>query len=86
MFGFEDTEWQLNVAQSMLELEARQRVILNILIEAGIMTAPQFYEKLTQMKEQKYFKDNFEQIQKVREELKKPFDFMEFFKKAGEGK
>lgn len=86
MLGFEDTEWQLNVAQSMLELEARQRTILNILIETGIMTAPQFNEKLAQMKEQKYFKDNFEQIQKVREELEKPFDFMEIFKKAGEGK
>ena len=86
MLGFEDIEWQLNVAQSVLELEARQRAILNILIEAGVMTAPQFNEKLAQMKEQKYFKDNFEQIQKAREELEKPFDFMEIFKKAGEDK
>lgn len=86
MFGIEDTKWQLDVAQSLFELEARQRVILNILIEAGVMTAPQFNEKLAQMKEQKYFRDNFEQIQKTREELEKPFDFMEIIKKAGESK
>lgn len=86
MFGIEDIKWQLDVAQSLLELEAGQRVVLNILIEAGIMTAPQFNEKLAQMKEQKYFRDKFEQIQKTREELGKPFDFMEIIKKAGESK
>lgn len=86
MFGFEDIEWQLNAVQSMSELEARQYTILIILIEAGIITAPQFNEKLAQLKEQKYFKDNFEQLQKIREELEEPFDFMEIFKKAGEGK
>ena len=79
MFSFEDTKWQLDVAQTILELETQQRAILHILIEAGIMTAPQFNEKLAQMKEQKYFKDNFEQIQKAREELEKLFDFMEIF-------
>lgn len=86
MLGFENIEWKIEVARTAFELEARQRAILNILIEAGIMTAPQFNEKLAQMKEQKYFKDNFEQIQKIREELEKPFDFMEIIKKAGEGK
>lgn len=86
MFGIEDIKWQLDVAQLLLELEAGQRVVLNILIEAGIMTAPQFNEKLAQMKEQKYFRDNFEQIQKTREELEKSFDFMEIIKKAGESK
>ena len=86
MFGFEDIEWKIEVAQTALELEARQRAILNILIEAGIMTAPQFNEKLAQVKEQKCFKDNFEQIQKAREKLEKPFDFADIFKKAGENK
>ena len=86
MFCFEDMEWKLSVAQSMLEFEARQRVILSILIEAGIMTAPRFNEKLAQMKEQRHFKNNFEQIQKAREELEKPFDFMDIIKKAGEDK
>lgn len=83
MLGFEDIKWQLDVAQTALELEARQRTILNILIEAGIMTAPQFNEKLAQMKEQEYFKDNFEQIQKAREELEKPFDFMDLLTSLG---
>lgn len=80
MFGIEDIKWQLDVAQSLLEIEAGQRAVLNILIEAGIMTTPQFNEKLAQMKEQKYFRDNFEQIQKTREELVKPFDLGELFK------
>ena len=84
MLEYEEIKWQLDVAQTVLELEARQQTILNILVEAGIMTAPQFNEKLAQIREHKYFKDNFEQIQKTREELEKPFDFMDIFKKARE--
>lgn len=83
MFEVEDTKWQLDVAEAFFELEARQNTILNILINAKIMDVERFNKVLMQVKEQDYFKNNFTKIHDAREELKKPFDFMDLLNSLG---
>lgn len=81
-----DAHWQLDVAQTCLELEARQRAIISILINKNLLTAQQFNDALNEVKNQEYFKGGFREIQEARKELDKPWDFMEMLKDLGGNK
>ena len=75
MLDMEDIKWQLNVAESMLELEARQRTILHILISKGVITASEFNDTYTNLKNNGYFKEQFDLVKERREEVEKYKDF-----------
>ena len=75
MVEVEDIKWQLNVAESMLELEVRQRAALSILISKGVMTIGEFNDVYTNLKNNGYFKEQFDLLKERREEVEKYKDF-----------
>ena len=75
MVEIEDIKWQLNVAESMLELEVRQRAALSILISKGVMTIGEFNDVYTNLKNNGYFKEQFDLLKERREEVEKYKDF-----------
>ena len=75
MLDMEDIKWQLKVAESMLELELRQRAALSILISKGIMSVGEFNDVYTNLKNNGYFKEQFDLLKERREEVEKYKDF-----------
>lgn len=75
-----DIRWQLNVAETLLKLEARQRAIIQVLVKSGNTTVSEFNDLNKQIEESEYFKTELDKISKLRTELEKPFDLGELFK------
>ena len=75
-----DIKWQLNAAETILKLEARQHAIIQTLIKSGNTTIGEFNELNKQIEESEYFKTELDKISKLRAELEKPFDLGKLFK------
>ena len=80
---YNDTEWKLNITESLLELEVRQRAIMGVLITKGLTTAEILMSAAEEIKEQPHFKKLFDEIEQRREELKKTPSLEDLFKYLG---
>ena len=83
MLGFNDVKWQLSVAEAVLQLEVANCALLNVLIDKGIITTTEYFDKIKAVKEDPDYKKSIEKLLATKEELNKEINFAEIFGKAG---
>ena len=83
MLGFNDVRWQLSIAEAVLNLEVTHCALLNVLIDKGIITTTEYYDKIKAVKEEPDYKKAIEKLLATKDELNKEINFAEIFGKAG---